>query len=90
MTISACSTRNPDVEHTDIERPDQAESNDQSDKEAETSGEEEVKEPEEEAVAVGESEEIAEPKENKNSPQLYTMYYNELMTQEEIEKIKTK
>ena len=79
LTISACSTRNPDVEHTGIERPDQAESNDQSDKETETSGEEEVKEPEEEAVAVGESEEIAEPKENKNSPQLYAMYYNELM-----------
>lgn len=85
LTISACSNSegesiyNLDVEHIDIDKPEQVELNDQPTKETETSGEEEVKAPEEEATAAEESEDNKEPEENENSSQRYIKYSEVLM-----------
>ena len=85
LAISACGNserelpRNPDVEYTDNERPEQIESNGQPAKETETSGGEKVQAPEEEAAEIDESEIIMEPEKNENSSQRYIMYSEVLM-----------
>ena len=74
LTISACgnseeeSVHNPDVEHMDIEKQEQVESNDQLTKETEASEEE-----------VEGFEEILELEENKSLTQLYKKYSEVLM-----------